>query len=157
MRGLDCRSERVLVPEHEGEDAVLDVIPIIEETGEAPVIARLEREPVPRRERDFDACAEHAADIEAPGLVEQVSDAAIALAPVLELQQDSKRWTSEQIGGHMLVQLHLEARKEWNLEVIETERVDQSAIEAGGVDRVVPLDGLAERIMARVREPGRAR
>ncbi len=33
----------------------------------------------------------------------------------------------------------------------------KSAIEAGGVDRVVPLEGLAERIMARVREPGRAR
>jgi two-component system chemotaxis response regulator CheB len=33
----------------------------------------------------------------------------------------------------------------------------KSAIEAGAVDRVVALDGLAERIMARVREPLRAR
>jgi chemotaxis response regulator CheB len=30
----------------------------------------------------------------------------------------------------------------------------KTAIEAGGVDRVVPLAGLAERIMQRVREPG---
>jgi two-component system chemotaxis response regulator CheB len=30
----------------------------------------------------------------------------------------------------------------------------KTAIEAGGVDRVVPLSGLAERIMQRVREPG---
>ena len=31
----------------------------------------------------------------------------------------------------------------------------KSAIEAGGVDQVLPLDGLAERIMARVRDPSR--
>ena len=31
----------------------------------------------------------------------------------------------------------------------------KSAIEAGGVDHVLPLDALAERIMARVREPSR--
>jgi two-component system chemotaxis response regulator CheB len=31
----------------------------------------------------------------------------------------------------------------------------KTAIEAGGVDHVVPLDALAERIMARVREPSR--